>query len=48
MHLVTMCYLKRDNVVRKNTAFAFKSKPKKQINKTLVFRSRSTSYAISR
>ena len=23
-----MCYLKKDNVVRKNTTFAFKNKPK--------------------
>ena len=28
MHSVTMCYLKKDNVVRKNTTFAFKNKPK--------------------
>lgn len=36
-HLVTMCYLKRDNVVRKNTALEVKNKAKtQQINKNPV------------
>lgn len=39
-------YLKRDNVIRKNIAFAAKNKFEK--NQTFMFRSRSNSYGVSR